>query len=137
MTEQIEVINEQNILEATFTNVTETVRRFYLMGLGTVSVVQDELVDMAERAMNYTDKLVERGESVEKDGRERVESFLNTRRDQVKDTVKTVETKVGEYSETALNTVKVPTQTHVEDLSKKVASLNRKLDKMRKEQAQA
>lgn len=136
MTEQIEIINEENIFEEAYTTVAETARRVYLMGLGTVGVLQDELVDMAERAFNYGDKLITRGEEVEKGGRERLNSFINTQRDQVKSTVKTVETKVGEYSEAALHTVNAPTQSDVQDLSKKVASLNRKLDKMRKEQTQ-
>lgn len=135
MTEQIEIINEENMFEEAYNTITTTARQVYLMGLGTVGVVQDELVDLAERAFNYSDKLITRGEALDKDGRERISSFFNARRDQVKSGIDTVGTVVGEYSEAALHTVNAPTQTDVQDLSKKVASLNRKLDKMRKEQA--
>lgn len=128
MTNQIETA--RTTVDNTVDTVTGAARKVYLIGLGGVTVVRDEVMNLVKG----TDKLVDRGESVDKDGRERVSNMVETRRSQVKKVVDDVEKRVDGLTTTVLHRANVPTSADIEDLSKKIASLSRKVDKLAKEQ---
>ena len=132
VSETIEVVQEQ--VESTYEMVTGTARKVFWFGLGTVAFVQENLKALVENTNSYATKMVEKGEVVEKDGRKMVNEFVEPYQKEVKDRVKEVEKQFTDLSENALNRVNVPSATNIEDLNKKVASLGRKVDQLKKSQ---
>ena len=139
---KVQISNVQETVSNTVGNtvnfVTGTAHKTFQFGLGAVVVAQDSAMGFVKNANAYTDKLAERGEGVEKNGRERFSGLVESRRNRVKDVTGGVTGKVGtavnESSEAVLGLANVPTAADVEDLNKQVSSLGRKIDKMRKEQ---
>ena len=138
MAEEVEVVeNGSNA----FTRVGDLVHKTFMVGLGTVGLVQDELVKIWDDSGAFIEKLEERGESMSKDGREKLDaqreklnSQIETRQDQVKDLGSKANETIEKASGTVLTTVNVPTSDDIQDLSKQISALNRKVDKVRKEQ---
>ncbi|GAB4264926.1 MAG: hypothetical protein Kow0080_04550 [Candidatus Promineifilaceae bacterium] len=128
MANQVESVRET--VDKSVETVTGAVRKVYLIGLGGVTVVRDEITNL----LKGTDKLVTRGESLEKDSVDRVSKVVEDRRNQVKKAVEDVEKRVDELTTNVLHRVNIPTAADIEDLSKKIASLSRKVDKLAKEQ---
>ncbi|NCF68306.1 MAG: hypothetical protein GWP61_20270 [Chloroflexi bacterium] len=138
MAEEVEVVeNGSNA----FTRVGDLVHKTFMVGLGTVGLVQDELVKIWDDSGAFIEKLEERGEAMSKDGREKLDaqreklnSQIETRQDQVKDLGSKANETIEKASGTVLTTVNVPTSDDIQDLSKQISALNRKVDKVRKEQ---
>lgn len=132
VSETIEVVQEQ--VESTFDMVTGTARKVFWFGLGTVAFMQENLKAMVENTNTYANKMVEKGEVVEKDGRKMVNEFVEPYQKEAKDRVKEVEKQFSDLSENVLHRINVPSATNIEDLNKKVASLGRKVDQLKKSQ---
>ncbi|MCA9937209.1 MAG: phasin family protein [Anaerolineales bacterium] len=121
---------EQERVRNAYETVYNTARKAVLAGIGLVSLAQEELGDLFERGEEFTNKLVERGTDVEKG----VNKAMKQQRDQMKKTVHKAEGRVGNYSEDILARFNIPSASDIEDLSKKVTSLSRKVDRLRKAQ---
>lgn len=134
MNVQIEIEQQEERVKNAYETVYNAAHKVVLAGLGLVSLAQEELGDLFEKGEDFTNKLVERGTGVEKDGREMFNKMMKEQRKQVKKTVNKAEDRVGGYSEDILTRFHVPTSSDIEDLSKKVASLSRKVDRLRKAQ---
>lgn len=128
MTNQTETV--RNTVENTVDTMTGAARKVYLIGLGGVTVVRDEVTNLLKR----TDKLADRGQSLQDDGVERVNKVVDNRRDQAKQARQDLEKRVDELTTKALHRANIPTSGDIETLSKKIASLSRKVDKLAKEQ---
>ncbi len=134
MNVQIEIEQQEERVKHTYETVYNAAHKVVLAGLGLVSLAQEELGDLFEKSGDFTNKLIERGTDVEKDGREMVSKMVKQQRKQVKKTVTKAEGRFGDYSGEILSRFNVPTSSDIEDLSKKVASLSRKVDRLRKAQ---
>jgi len=135
------VRKELNVSERasnTFNFVTGAAHKTFLVGLGAVAMTRDGLQGAVKNANDMTGKLAERGETVSTERREKVSTLVQNRRSDVREVAgkmgNKVETAVSDSSDKVLTRVNIPTTENVEELSKKVGSLNRKIDKMRKEQ---
>ncbi len=98
-------------------------RRVLLAGVGAIALAQDEIED-------FVNKLVERGEIAEQDGKKLIGEVIE-RRKQV------LEKKEGEFArriEGVLERMKVPTKADLEALSDRIAALSKKIDEMKKNQ---
>ncbi len=98
-------------------------RRVLLAGVGAIALAQDEIED-------FVNKLVERGEIAEQDGKKLIGEVIE-RRKQV------LEKKEGEFArriEGVLERMKVPTKADLEALSDRIAALSKKIDEMKKDQ---
>lgn len=129
MTEQPEMTRERIP-----TTLTDAARRAFLASLGLFAMAQDEVEQLLDNAGSFTDKLVERGEKLEHQNRERVDKAVKQRREQVKEGTEKAEDRLANASGDLLTRLNVPTARDIEDLNKKVAALNRKVDRLRKEQ---
>lgn len=113
----------------------------FLAGLGSVALVQDEIKKGWNNSNSFAGNLVQRGEKVSKERREKMTAQAEKRQGQVKDMSQGVSNRIGETyvqaSEAVLGAANVPTRTDIEDLSKQINSLSRKVDKVRKEQQSA
>ncbi len=99
-------------------------RRVLLASIGAVALAQDEIEDFVER-------LVERGEIAEKDGKKLVREVMDRRR---KETAK-AEDEMSKRVEDVLDRLSVPSKADIEALGDKIAALSRKVDELKKNQA--
>jgi hypothetical protein len=133
MTEQVEVVNSKTLVD----KVMGFGRESFYMGLGVVDVVQENMQKWVERGMDYRHTLVERGEKMAHANRGRVNELVEMPQSVAKDTVKKANETLDKYSEQVLTRVHVPTAEQIETMTKKVGSVERKLDKVIKENAAA
>jgi poly(hydroxyalkanoate) granule-associated protein len=94
-----------------------------LASIGAVALAQEEIEE-------FVDKLVERGELAEKDGRKLVRDIMARRKTEA---VK-AEDQMNKHVEDILNRMNVPTKSDIDALGEKVAALAKKVDELNKSQ---
>jgi poly(hydroxyalkanoate) granule-associated protein len=99
----------------------EAARKVLLAGIGAMALAQDEIEE-------FVDRLVERGEIAEKDGRKLVREIMEKR---MKDADLTEE-DVAKKVESVLHRMNVPTKSDIESLTEKIAILTKKVDDLKK-----
>ena len=128
-------------VEQNFKTMTDKVMDFgrdsIYMSLGVVSVVQENVQELVKRGKDYRHTLVERGEKLAEENRGRVTDLVEMPQTVAKDTVKKAGDTLDKYSEQVLTRVHIPTVEQIEAMTKKVTSVDRKLDKVIKENAAA
>lgn len=117
-----EVVEESNGKEER-SPLFETARKVLLAGIGAVALAQEEIEE-------FVNKLVERGEIAEKDGRKLVREVMDKRK---KDAEK-AEDELSKRVEEILDRMNVPTKADIEALGSKIASLTKKVDELKKSQ---
>jgi poly(hydroxyalkanoate) granule-associated protein len=99
----------------------DAARKVLLAGIGAVALAQDEIED-------FVNRLVERGEIAEKDGRKLLREVMDKRK---KDADK-AEDVVAKRVEEILDRMSVPTKSDIEALGDKIALLSKKVDELKK-----
>ena len=136
MTEQLQDVQENE--ETIVTRVFDMAHKTFLAGLGAASMVQDGLKKGLEDGNEFAGKLVERGEEISNERREQAAAEAEKRQEQAKDLGQDLTGKAGEtynqYSTAALHRMNIPSHTDLQDLSEQINALNRKVDKVSKEQ---
>jgi poly(hydroxyalkanoate) granule-associated protein len=99
----------------------EALRRVLLATIGAASIAQDEVEALVDR-------LVERGEIAEKDGKKLVREVMDKR----KGRATKVEEEINKHVESVLGRMNIPTKADVEALSQKIAALSKKIDELKK-----
>ena len=133
MSEKIEMVNEKKLTD----KVVEFGRDGLYLGLGVVSVVQENVQELVKRGKEYRLNLVERGEKLADENRGKVTELVEMPQSMAKDTYKKAGETFDKYSEQVLTRVHIPTADVIETMTKKVNSVDRKLDKLIKENATA
>ena len=143
MAEQADKVvdNEQENGANLFTRAGDMAVKTFMVGLGTVGFAQDELKKFWEEGGSFVERLEERGETMSQGGRdhlnkhrENINTQIETRQGQVKDLGAKANESFEQASGAVLTRANVPTSEDVQNLSKQISSLNRKVDKLRKEQ---
>lgn len=124
MAEKIKV--EEEVVEETSNPFVEGVRRVLLAGVGAVSLAQDE-------AEKFVQKLIEKGEIAEKDGRSLLNDVAENRKKRAKESGQRVSDELEKRMESLLNRMNIPTKSDIEQLSKKVAELTKKIDALKEQ----
>ncbi len=101
----------------------EAVRKVLLAGVGAVALAQEEVED-------FVNRLVERGEIAEKDGRKLIQDLRERR----KRTTEKAEEVADKRFEELLSRMNVPTKGDLEALSAKINVLTKKVDELKKEE---
>lgn len=114
---------EESVEETERRTLFESSRRVLLAGIGAIALAQDEIQD-------FVDKLVERGEIAEKDGRKLVREVMEKRR---KHTHR-AEGEMNKHVQDILEHLNVPTKSDIESISEKIAALSKKVDELKKNQ---
>ncbi len=151
MTEMIEVTQE--IAPTAETNaMVDAARKVLLASLGAIVLAQEELGNfmgdtenfinkLVEDAEAFINKLVERGALAEKDGRQLISEMLEKRthrpREAAHELVQRAESGLDKGMVDVLNRMNIPTKNDIEALTKKINTLSRKVDKLKKTQAEA
>jgi len=99
----------------------EAVHKVLMASIGAFALAQEEIED-------FVDKLVERGELAEKDGRKIVREVMDRRK---KDAEK-AEDSLTRRVEEILSRMNVPTKSDIDALGEKVAALAQKVDELKK-----
>ena len=130
MAEEIEVVEE----EVTGSNpFASTVRRVLMASIGAVVLAQEEIED-------FVQKLVERGELAEQDGRKLITDLREKRQDaqettqnRVQETGEKTSATVDRGMEGVLGRMNIPSKSDIEELSEKIAALSEKVDALKTE----
>jgi poly(hydroxyalkanoate) granule-associated protein len=101
----------------------DVARKVLLASIGAMALAQDEMED-------FVNRLVERGEIAEKDGRKLVKEVMERRK---KESQK-AEDEMGKRVEEALDRLNVPNKADIEALGEKIAELTKKVDELKKTQ---
>lgn len=99
----------------------DAARKVLLAGIGVVALAQDEIED-------FVNKLIERGEIAEKDGRKLVREVMDKRKKEAEK----AEDEVGKRVEEILDRMSVPTKADIEALGDKIAHLSKKVEELKK-----
>lgn len=119
--ETIEVHDESVVKEGN--PMLTAVRKVLLAGVGVVALAQEEVEE-------FVNRLIERGEIAEKDGRRLVTDIMERRKKQVADAEEELEKRI----ESILNRMNVPTKADIDALSRKITNLTKKVDELKKAQ---
>ena len=101
----------------------EGLRKLVLASIGAVAIAQEEL----EHLIN---KLVERGELAEKEGKKLLSELKEKRK---KKTAK-AEEEINKQVEELMTSMNVPTKDDIDALGKKINDLDKKVDELKKTQ---
>jgi poly(hydroxyalkanoate) granule-associated protein len=101
--------------------MSEMLRRVFLAAVGAVAIAQEEL----EALVN---KLVERGEIAEKDGKKLINEMMEKRKSRTAN----VGDEIGKSVENVLNKMNIPSKADVDVLSQKISALSKKIDDLKK-----
>jgi poly(hydroxyalkanoate) granule-associated protein len=98
----------------------EALRRVLLATIGAAAIAQDEIEALVDR-------LVERGEIAEKDGKKLVREVMEKRTGKGKK----VEDEISEHIESVMDHMNIPSKADVEALSQKITVLSKKIDEIK------
>ena len=96
--------------------------------------VEEQVEEVVDSAETLTSKMIDRGSSVEADTRKRIEDVVENGRAQLNKRTDAVLSKFDGTVENLLGRINLPTKDSIDQLNKKINSLGRKIDQMRKQQ---
>lgn len=107
-------------------NVTEMVTEYR-------GKTEKQVEDVRESADSLAGKMIERGTNFQTDARSRIDEVLQTRRSELNERTDALLSKADGTIETLLGRFNLPTKDSIDDLNKKLTSLGRKVDQVRKQ----
>ena len=120
-------VKEQDQPVVVETNETEehnlfvgAVRKVLLASIGAVALAQEEIED-------FINRLIERGEIAEKDGKKLVREIMDKRRKDAEH----VEDKINSRVESVMDRMSVPSKADIDTLSEKINALSKKIDALK------
>jgi poly(hydroxyalkanoate) granule-associated protein len=98
----------------------DALRKLLLAGIGAVALTQETIED-------FVNRLIERGEIAEKDGRKLVHEVMDKRK---KETQK-AEDEITKRVESVMDRMSLPSKADINTLSEKIAALSKKVDELK------
>ena len=111
-----------NTVEEVHGPLYEALRRVLMASIGAIALAQDEIEDFVE-------KLVERGEIAEKDGKKLVREVIDKR----KKDVSKAENELNKRIDEVVERMDVPTKADIDALGDQINELSNKVDTLAKE----
>ena len=111
-----------NTVEEVHGPLYEALRRVLMASIGAIALAQDEIEDFVE-------KLVERGEIAEKDGKKLVREVIDKR----KKDVSKAEDELNKRIDEVVERMDVPTKADIDALGDQINELSNKVDALAKE----
>ncbi len=99
----------------------EAARKVLLAGIGAFALAQEEVEE-------FINRLIERGEIAEKDGRKLLREIMDKRKKQAE----RAEDELTRRVENVLERMSVPTKADIEALGEKISELAKKVDELKK-----
>jgi poly(hydroxyalkanoate) granule-associated protein len=123
---EVEVnVVEEEAAEKELNPFLEATRKVLLAGVGVVALAQEE-------AESFVNKLVERGELAEKDGRQLIKDMMERRKKAAEEVEEEVDLDVR--IERILHRLNVPTKSDIDALSRQITALTQKVDELKEAQ---
>ncbi len=124
MTEEVvEVEVTEEILEESPNPMLEMARKVLLASIGALALTQEEIE-------KFVNKLIERGEIAEKDGRKLINDIKEKRRKKSEETQTDVEEVLEHRMEGVLARMNIASKSDIDALNQKLTALNEKLDEL-------
>lgn len=120
-----EKIEFTETVEENVNMLVESGHKVVLAGLGVVTLAQEELTQLFN-------KLVERGSETEEKTRKMVNEQVETRQKDMRKATKRVESEVEKRFEELLHWMNIPSKNDIDKLSRKVTTLNKKVNDLTK-----
>ena len=120
-----EKIEFTETVEENVNMLVENGHKVMLAGLGVVTLAQEELTQLFSN-------LVERGTATEEKTRNMVNKQVENRQKEAKKAAKRVEKEVEDRFENVLHWMNIPSKNDIEKLSRKVSTLNKKVNDLNK-----
>jgi poly(hydroxyalkanoate) granule-associated protein len=118
---KVEVSEEEVVVEEA--SILESLRRVLLASVGVVALTIEEMGELV-------DKLVERGEIAEQEGKKLVNEIKEKRQKKTGEAEDVASTRMREM----MDRMDIPTKSDIDDLSAKIATLSKKVDELKKAQ---
>jgi len=126
MTEEVEV-TEELLDENGHNPMLEMARKVLLAGIGAMALTQEEIE-------KFVQKLIERGEIAEKDGRRLINDVMEKRRRKAEEVSDEVESTYEGRMEEVLARMNIPSKSDIDALSRKITTLTEKVDELSKQE---
>lgn len=121
MAQEINVVEEE-VAEKELNPFLEATRKVLLASVGVVALAQEEVE-------SFVNKLVERGELAEKDGRQLIKDMMERRKKAAEEVEEEVDLDVR--IERILHRLNVPTKNDIDALSRQISALTQKVDELK------
>jgi poly(hydroxyalkanoate) granule-associated protein len=105
----------------------DLLHKVLLASIGAVAIAQEEVED-------FVNRLIERGEIAEKDGKKVVQDVMAKRKKEAQKASHKAEEEMNKQVEQILERLNVPTKGDIDTLSEKIANLTKKVDELKKSQ---
>jgi poly(hydroxyalkanoate) granule-associated protein len=119
---KVEVSEEEVVVEEA--SILESLRRVLLASVGVVALTIEEIGELV-------DKLVDRGEIAEQEGKKLVTELKEKRKKKTDEAEDVASTRMREM----MDKMDIPTKSDIDDLSAKIATLSKKVDELMKAQS--
>ena len=124
--EPVEVeITEEVIVDDGPNPMLEMARKVLLAGIGAFALTQEEV----EKIVN---KLIERGEIAEKDGRKLIKDIMEKRRKKTEEIRVETEDELEKRMEDMMSRMNIASKSDIDSLNRKITTLSKKLDDLNK-----
>ncbi len=114
--------------EAKKGGMTEIVRRVLLAGVGGVVLAQEEIEE-------FVDRLVDKGEIAEQDGKKLIKEMMQRRRKETPKVEKDMDKRIDSIVERVLSRMNVPTKSDIDALGQKISELSHKVEELKQPSA--
>ena len=118
----VEVSDEEVVVEEA--SILESLRRVLLASMGVVALTIEEMGELV-------DKLVERGEIAEQEGKKLISEIKEKRTRKTSEAEDVASTRMREM----MDKMDIPTKSDIDALSAKIATLSKKVDELKKAQS--
>jgi poly(hydroxyalkanoate) granule-associated protein len=122
MSQKVEVKVEEEPEGGERSSLFDAARKVLLAGVGAMALAQEEIEE-------FVNRLVERGEIAEKDGKKLVREMMERRRKEAQKAEDQMDKRVKDL----LDRMNVPTKSDIEALSAKITALTKKVEELKKE----
>ena len=103
----------------------DLIRKVSLASVGAVVLAQEE-------GEEFVNRLVQKGEIAERDGRKLIKDLVSKRKKQTRETVDSAVDEVDSTIGHVLHSINIPTKRDVSNLASKIEAIGEKLDKLTK-----
>ena len=127
MVEEVEV--QEEIIEESGPNpLLEMTRKILYASIGAVALTQEEVE-------KFVNKLIERGEIAEKDGRKLIKDIMNKRRKKGEEVQADAQRQVDGRMKDILDRINIPSKSDIEALNEKITVLTQKIDELKESES--
>ena len=126
---EVEVEVEEELLEESVPNpLLDMTRKILYASIGAVALTQEEVE-------KFVNKLIERGEIAEKDGRKLIKDIMKKRHKKGEEVQSDARSQVDSRMKDILDRMNIPTKSDIDSLNEKITILTEKIDELKESES--